>query len=368
MRIYWLIFVIAFFIQFIPVKDQKQYLWRTVFTFLPLFLFGALRVDFGNDYDSYENLFYEVQSLSYNQLFNVAHYEMGFVLLNKIMPSFRLLLILTTILTMGSYAFLFYKYIPPKYSWLAIVLLFFMGKHTIFFMFAGRNGYALAIAIFATPFLIKRKFIPYALLSLLAMSIHTSAIAFMAFLYFGTWGEKISTKTITLYFILFAYILFISLSNLVNWLEPVFYFLSFDRYEVYYESAKEYSAAAGGSVTKFFAILFVLVVLTAWGMVSNKKDNANTHFLSPSISYLIKFIILYSVAICVGSLNYRMSQFFSPFFIVGVVNFVEFCKINLQRSIMKYSTLTYVVLSYWFLYKESLYRVYNVYHSLLGDF
>lgn len=368
MRIYWLIFVVAFLIQFIPIKSKKQYLWRTVFTFLPLLVFGALRVDFGNDYDSYENIFYEVQSLSYNQLFNVAHYEMGFVLLNKIMPSFRLLLILTTILTIGSYVFLFYKYIPPKYSWLAIALLFFMGKHTIFFMFAGRNGYALAIAIFATPFLVKRKFLPYALLSLLAMSIHTSAIAFMAFLYFGTWGEKISTKTITIYILIIAFVLIVSLTNLITWLEPVFYFLSFDRYEVYYEIAKEYSDASGGVVTMFFAILFVLVVLTAWGGASNKKDIANMHFLSPSISYLIKFIILYSVAICIGSLNYRMSQFFSPFFIVGVVNFVDSCKINPQKIILKYSVLAYVVLSYWFLYRESLYRVYNVYHSLLGDF
>ena len=54
MKVYFLVFIVTLLIQFIPVNSDRQYLRRVILTFIPIFLFGALRVDFGLDYLAYE--------------------------------------------------------------------------------------------------------------------------------------------------------------------------------------------------------------------------------------------------------------------------------------------------------------------------
>jgi len=153
MTAYYLVFLLTLLIQLHPVKSNADYKKRLFFTFLPLFLFGALRVDFGNDYLGYEHYYYSVHSFS--ELFNIdKHMEKGYALLNLVMPSFRSLLVLTSLLMCFSYATLFYKFVQPKYNWLAILLLFLSGDKTIFFVLASmRNGMTVSLLILSLSFI-----------------------------------------------------------------------------------------------------------------------------------------------------------------------------------------------------------------------
>ena len=50
MTAYWIVFAIMFLLQFIKVNTPKEYLWRLIISFIPLFIFAAFRVNFGYDY------------------------------------------------------------------------------------------------------------------------------------------------------------------------------------------------------------------------------------------------------------------------------------------------------------------------------
>ena len=93
MRIYYLVFIVTLLIQFIPVKSDKSYLQRVILTFIPMFLFGALRIDFGYDYANYENEFYLAHY--YSQFEDISgHSEIGYILFEKIIPTWFVIVLL----------------------------------------------------------------------------------------------------------------------------------------------------------------------------------------------------------------------------------------------------------------------------------
>ena len=159
MRVYWLVAFWAFLVQFFPVKSDKQYWWRTVITFIPLFLFMGLRKDYGIDEGVY-HVFFDAVHRAKN-IFTVSdHMEVGYAVLNKIMPTYQILVAFSSFLTCWAYSYLIYRFIPKNYSWLAIVLLFLNPSITVYFMISGiRNGLAASILILSCYYIEKRKLI-----------------------------------------------------------------------------------------------------------------------------------------------------------------------------------------------------------------
>ena len=104
MNIYLIVVVATLLIQFIPAKTERAQIWKIVLTFLPLFLFGALRVDFGYDYDSYEDAYYSYKSYGTDQF---GHSEIGYQWLNTLCPSFRFLIVIQSLLVCIAYAVFF---------------------------------------------------------------------------------------------------------------------------------------------------------------------------------------------------------------------------------------------------------------------
>lgn len=300
---YWSLFLIVMLIQFFPAKSQTQYSVRLFMSLLPLFLYGAFRVNFGLDYEAYETYFDEVKSFG-SEANN--RMEIGYMYLNMFLPSFRSLLIIQSALLCVTYYYLFKWYVPFRYSWLGFLLLFLNGPLTIFFMLSGiRNGIAISILILSTRFIHQRKIIPFAILTCLAYLFHNSVILIAPIAYFIANGNVITNKSIKVWLIVMLILAITSSTILLEYIS-VFIMTNFDRYTTYIEIAKEQEGGVGILIAIFSigaSILFLSIL----------KDKQ----LTAKEMMLVKFTLLFFISFLLGPLNIRISQYFASFFVVG---------------------------------------------------
>jgi hypothetical protein len=107
------------------------------------------------------------------------HSEKGWVILCKLFSlmglDFRAILIFTSIIIIGGVFYISYKY--SEIVWLSVfIFLCTSFLHTIFII---RQGVAVSICLFAIPYILKRKILPFLALVGLAVSMHTAAIIFI---------------------------------------------------------------------------------------------------------------------------------------------------------------------------------------------
>ena len=142
MNIYWLVAILTLLLnRMLPSKTNKEYLINLLVSFLPLFIYGAIRVNYGNDYSSYEYFFEKFHVSGAFVGDSDEHAEVGFQYLCYIMPSFRSMLVLSAGLLYSSWVLFLYKNISAKWVWLAIILIFLMPEKNVFGVLEGiRNG------------------------------------------------------------------------------------------------------------------------------------------------------------------------------------------------------------------------------------
>ena len=354
MSIYYLLFFITIFIQFaVSAKNDKEYLRRTIITFIPLFLFGALRVDFGYDYPTYEAEFHLAHSSQ--NLWDISeHSETGYVILERIVPTWRLLIILTSALTCISYIFVFYKCIPPKYSWLAIFLLFLAGDKTIFFQFSGiRNAIVIAIMYLSFSLIRDRKWILLGLLTALGTTIHTSAILFIPIVFLICTNKEMTKREAWIWIISMVVLQAVSLNAVFDQVINVVG-LYLDRYSAYAEFAEEIGDNRTFLLRSFCAVFVVLIVYCMRHTKLNKEENV-----------ICRMALIFVFSFLLGSLNLRMPQFFGFAFVAGSTIVVSKWRDEFLR--LGYLSLTILFLAYSFFIAYVLQPgfPYRVYHSIL---
>ena len=133
MIVYIVVFIVTFLLSyFLPAKTEKEYKRKLFIMFIPLFLFGALRVDMGNDYQSYVDYFDEFHSGTNFSFDESSHAEIGYQLLCYIMPSHRSIIVLNTFLLCLAFALFIYRNVPKQYIWVAILIIFFNVEKNIY--------------------------------------------------------------------------------------------------------------------------------------------------------------------------------------------------------------------------------------------
>lgn len=361
MRVYWLVAILTFIIQFVRVKDEKQYWWRTVISFIPLFLFLALRKDYGVDEGAYHDFFIRIQHAT--NIFKADdHMEMGYAILNKVMPSYQCLIFFVSFINCWALSYLIYQYVPRKCSWLAILLIFLTPSLTIFFMISGiRNGLAASILILATYFLVgeKKRLLPYLLLGIVATSIHTSAMVMFAVCYFLSSSKPISNRGMIIWIVALLLASFSSLSSLADIVMPLIEFFM-GRYTSQVESIAEV-ADERGLIAAMAGIVLAIGVLL-FTRESNKLIEAENGGFAK-----YKWALFYCFSYTLGMLGGRMAQYLVYYFIVVTVCMFAYWK----KPLYRYGYLLMVVYFYWNIFNDWLgnpYFSYSIYKSVLGDF
>lgn len=350
MAVYWTIAILTVLINLYPVKERKDYSIRLIVSLLPLFLYGAFRVDYGLDYVGYEDFFVGVKIFGHEWNDRM---EFGYYYLNKILPSFRSLLIVQTILLCVAYYCLFKWYIPAKWAWLGFLLLFLNGPLTVFFMLSGiRNGIAISILILSTKFIHKRKIIPFAILIFVAYWFHNSVVLYAPIVYFVANWKPITKRSIFIWLSVMVFFAIASSTIILDYVN-VFVVNYFERYTTYLELAKEQEKGAGLLASVFSLVASLLLFL-------NVKDKRMT----AKMNMIVKLTLLFFLSFLLGPLNLRMSQYFASFLIASSV-------IVVSRGSNKYLKYGYVIvifayllyaLKIWF---ENPYFSYDTYQSVL---
>lgn len=358
MRAYYLVFCLAFLVSLVyEVKNDKQWKWKLFLTFVPLFVYGAIRVDFGNDYATYEDIFEQIKmSESFVLDFN-AHEEVGFQLLNRILPSYRSLLVLNAFLLSLALAVFCYHNVPQNYLWLAIILIFLNPEKNIFGSLVGiRNGLVVSLFLLSFSLIQKRKWIPFFFITAVLSTIHTSVLFFLPIAYLVGRNAQFNKSGI-IFWIGGSFLLLVaSMTQLFNIINALISNEIFNRYEEVLESVSSYRG--GVLVVSCLANIGILLLyFRQYGASLSQKENS-----------LLRLGLLFSMSLLLGSLSMRASYFYDMFYIGSVVKIVSDKKASAP---LRYGLLLLALVSSYYsmfvVWMGSPYWDHSVYHSLLGN-
>lgn len=356
MIVYYFVFLITLlFAYFIPAKTDKQWRWKLFWTFLPLFLFGALRVNLGYDYDSYKDYFYEFHT-NYSFVYNPeSHAEFGYQLLNYIMPSYRSILVLNSFLLCLALAVFCHRNIPREYLWLAVLLIFLNVEKNIYGTLVGvRNGFAVATFLLGSVFIQKRNILAFTGITVLAMSLHSSALFYMPVAYVVGHNTIITKKEILVWIIAVIAILMTSLSSMMYFLEQ---YLVDD-----YESYTLYLEGEGHRGWLLTITGLALFFITFYIFGDNKQS------LNSNQNSLVRLGLLYIVTTLFGSMAFRAGYYYDMFFIGTVVTLFTFAKRSndVMRKALVIISILMSVYSFFLWRTANMGSVrYDEYHSIL---
>lgn len=245
-----------------PVDIKKKNTRAIVFFFVLLTILIAFRHEsIGNDTRNYINIFYGYSKLDW-QMLGSQSMEIGFAYFNKIISLFtrepQVFLGITAVITV--------MMIYPTYKRLCVdsslTIVLYVTMSTFVMAFSGiRQMLAIAIGFIAYEFTRNKKFVPFFLMVLLAMTFHISA--FILLFMYPIYHARITKKwLIAVVPIIIA--IFVFNERIFLTLEPLF--------ELYieYNPGIEYTGA------HTMIILFVLFAVFAFLIPDEAKLNAET--------------------------------------------------------------------------------------------
>lgn len=358
MIVYFIVFIVTLLLSyFLPARNDKEFKWKLVIMFIPLFLFGALRVNMGNDYPVYEFYFEEFHGGVKFSFDETSHSEIGYQFLCYIMPSFRSILVLNTFLLCLAFGMFIYRNVPKQYIWVAVLIIFFNVDKNIYGSMVGlRNGFAVITFLLGSVFIQERRWLPFALITVVAMSFHTSAVFFLPVAYIIGRRTEITKMEITIWVIVLAVLGLMSSVGLLNAVTP-FLLSNFDRYEAYIE---DFSGHKGIMMVITTLILFYLIFTLFY---------ANRKVLTPNQNSLIRLGLLYVASMYMGTISMRAGYFYNVFFAGTVATFLHFG--SKQNNLSKILCVVAIIMSMYSMYlwthagHVAGNPLYTIYHSIL---
>lgn len=159
------------------------------FSFVILAAFAALRYNYGNDYNSYMKAYETIRSGG-----EVFENEILYTLLNRITPSFYLLIALTSLLFICVVYKLVSQHLIGGSQGLAVLIFVINPYLFLMNLSAIRQCIAMCFFILATKFLQDRKPIQYIAMILLASMFHLSALVLLPVYFFISDKEMNKTQ------------------------------------------------------------------------------------------------------------------------------------------------------------------------------
>lgn len=264
-------------------------------TLCTLFLFAALRYDFGNDYMAY----YSIHTAINNGLPSHGQNDLLYKLLNLMIPNFFWFVAFTSLFYMIGIGYLIRINLKPTEYWFSMLILLLNPYLFLVHLSSMRQTLAIVIVIFAMEALALRKGVLFSLLILLASGFHKSALVLLP-LYFIINQRKIGKNAMLL---ILGLIVIMLGTPIFDWIiNLVLHY--FPQYTVYYEYGLKNSIRSTLISSFFlFLVLFNLDKLDGKEVVYGKLS-----LLSVSISVLSARLALLG----------RIGMYFAIFTIVTV--------------------------------------------------
>ncbi len=300
-----IVIIVNFFaILFAFLEGKKIIKNGLFFAFSLLFIFLAIRYNYGNDYKAYYEGFNEINSYASVDILDSANYyfEPGWILLCQIFEPFGFfsLIAFLSLINCITYYKLIKEYVPSEYYWFAIFVYVFDPSYLLVHLTAVRQALAIQIFIYSIKFILNRNLLKYTICILLASTFHTSAYYLLPLYLLNkvkfTFKGKYSILALFVYFLLFQF---------GNFLKPYLEILiaaTQDKYAKYEEFA-EFNTGIGGIIN---TILLGFIFFTTY----ENKDKIQLGFNLSILAFL--FLPLGLLLSMIG----RISMYLSIFFII----------------------------------------------------
>ena len=323
---------------FAYLSRYKKTQWGLKVSFGLIFVFLALRYDFGNDYETYLKAFGDLNQYGlFSATDNLNNFEPGWVVLNRLfrpLGFFGMTAVLALVNSIVYYYFI-KTYVPIRYYWMAVCLYVFDPEFMLIQLSAMRQTVAILLFIISLNFLSTKRPVQYFLCIGVAMLFHTSAVILLPVYLLGlfvNWHSNIVNKSISgvIAICLFAllYIIREYVTAILNFLINSYY----DRYLDYQNPGELHS---GLGVVYGLGILFLAIY---YGNTQNKRIESIV-----SVAMLNYFLIPLNIII---SMITRIDFYFYPAIFVAYPVILNNFKSPVIRVL--FLTLTFAFAGYKF--------------------
>lgn len=348
--------LIAFVISTLKIRGRKNTNAALVISFFLLFIFAALRYEYGNDYEPYRKIYENAQIGINSAAIETLYFE-----LNKIFPSFQLLIATLSLLYLYAVYKLIVKYVDKRFIGMAVFI--FLINPYLFLLSLSSIRQTLVVSLFILSLTIKpekkfSRFIVFLGFTGISCLIHQTAILLFPFyyIYHGKRNEKRDYFVfgITPVVLLAIPVILLRLIDMVLQL-----FSNNLNYQMYINSNTQNSLRA----TLLFAVFYIYV------LINLKKLDEKTYSIAKLYLYGLLFALL----------AYRYSMFgrFQMYFdIFGVVVIPAIIKANITEHRNSTKEIIHVyafpcvifaifLLRYYSFFTTELWSYFRDYHTIL---
>lgn len=333
--------------------DSKRRRGFLFLSFFLLFVFSALRYNFGNDYTSYQRWF------EYIKIGGKSPYgsQIGFTWLNRIIPSYYLLLAIISFLFLWSVYHMIKANLDAELYGLAVFIFTINPYLFLMNLSAIRQSIAIALFIIAVNCAQKKQLVRYIILIAVAGLFHTSAIVLFPF-YFIINENKINKFFVAI----IAGLLILTFADekfFNNTIQSILNFFDNSQYEHYYSDVQGNSLRA-----TLLSSIYLIYVLLNINRLSGKKLLFSKLYLISLILAIFEFRL---------SMLTRIQMYFDIFSIISLPSIFTHCYKNSRGTADKifnviiFPTLIVIIyfLRYYSFFTNPLWESFRTYHSIL---
>ncbi len=298
--------VFSVFLAFMGKYKKFKFLFEVAF--IIIFLFTALRFNFGRDYLNYYDLFMSISKYQSIKDINFDNFkvERGWVILNflfKPIGFFGLIFVLSAFISFTYYS-LIKKYVSPNYYWFAIFIFAFSTDIMWMQFSAIRQALSITIFIYSVKYITKtNKPLLFVLFNLFGSLFHTSAL-FMVPLVIFSFNKLRNNKILGALIMASFWLLLLLGEKYFSRLSMLTAIISGDSYTNLFDIERDTSVTFIGGVA-WSLILFIVIYYL------RKQDDKIKNFF-----YLSSFHSMIYVVTPLIQLADRMGYYFAPFTII----------------------------------------------------
>lgn len=357
--------IILVLITFLFRNNERSSRTAFLIAFIFLFVFSAIRYEFGPDYFSYRDQFDYLKSMGINgyMAFN-NHFEMGFLLFFDLFNSFFVFIIVHSLIWLGIFYWMFKNNVAYKYLYIVILMMFINSNLSLLNFVALRSTLANCFffvglmclssnSIFDDfPFLKKIAFlknikhlnlIVYIVLILIGTQFHKSILGLLILPFFAN-NHKLKkgrdVVVVSVFFVLAVVaplILTPMTQSIASWIVNV---SSEDSLGKYAQNLDAISTSAGGLGAISFNVLKVLVAFPILIALTIENDKKYLRIMRLAIVILLMMIVVE------GNVLARYNMCFYPVIIIALLR--SYLSVNSQQRFISLMSL-------------SLFSLYNFY-------
>lgn len=272
----------------------------------------------GTDWREYEKFYTQIIQTK-GSPFSYITYEVGYWLYQKIFVILKVdfwhFFIFTKIVLFIIFIKAIKEYCPPKYFWLAMTYFIPIYGFSLFIDNPMRNVITIAIFLWSFKYIINRSLLKFILCTIIAISIHYSAIVLLLFYFF--YEKKYRTSYIIIVYVILN-ILFLSptllygaADFLLGWIPPI---------------GEKIQAYSSGMVLagkgKLFSLGFVSNNIIFILLISFRKNIEQIKYGNTFFIFAVLYLIFYRMGLTIEVLG-RFQLYLCVFFTISLVSMIS---------------------------------------------